>query len=168
MEGNILEPTLYGIIPRSINHIFQTLQQERFTASRVSCSYLEIYNEELCDLFADESSDVKLEIFHGKNGTSCKNLIQKEVHELGDVLDLIKKAELSRKIGETKMNKQSSRSHCIFTVHVHTRHKSFDGSPTDYHGKLHMVDLAGSENAKSDINSRSSSVSRFEICGVTE
>ena len=66
MEGNIADPTLYGIIPRSINHIFKTLEQERFTASRVSCSYLEIYNEELCDLFADVSQDVKLEIYKGR------------------------------------------------------------------------------------------------------
>ncbi len=159
MEGNIADPTLYGIIPRSINHIFKTLEQERFTASRVSCSYLEIYNEELCDLFADVSQDVKLEIYKGRDGTSCKNLIEKEVEKPGDVLDLIRKADMSRKIGETKMNKQSSRSHCIFTVHVYTRHKSFDGSPTDYHGKLHMVDLAGSENSKADIGSRSTSVS---------
>jgi hypothetical protein len=167
MEGDISDPKLHGIIPRSIEHIFQTLQDERFSATRVTCSYLEIYNEELCDLFADDFNDVKLEIFNGRDGTRCKNLIEKEVKKPSDVLDLIRKADMSRKIGETKMNKQSSRSHCIFTVHVYTRSNSFDDSLTDYHGKLHMVDLAGSENAKADVGSRSTSVSKSLKEGIS-
>ena len=53
-----------------------------------------------------------------------------------------------RKVGETKMNKQSSRSHCVFTMSVRTRKALPDGSHMECAGKLHMVDLAGSECAK--------------------
>ena len=77
-----------------------------------------------------------------------------------DVLTIVKLAERSRKIGETKMNKQSSRSHCIFTVSVYTKRKSPDGT-VDYHGKLHLVDLAGSECAKNAGLGRSSTVSSY-------
>ena len=40
------------------------------------------------------------------------------------------------------MNMASTRSHCIFTVHVSSREP---GSDTIRRSKLHLVDLAGSE-----------------------
>ena len=67
----------------------------------------------------------------------------------------------SKQIGETKMNKSSSRSHCIFTVYVQLTMQSRKG--TVHHlGKLHMVDLAGSECAKTaGLGSRQSAVSDY-------
>ena len=47
------------------------------------------------------------------------------------------------------MNKESSRSHCIFTLRVLAKRKLVDGSILEVGGKLHCVDLAGSECAKS-------------------
>ena len=47
------------------------------------------------------------------------------------------------------MNKASSRSHCVFTLRVNSTRKLPDGSTMECAGKLHMVDLAGSECAKS-------------------
>jgi len=51
-------------------------------------------------------------------------------------------------VGETRMNKQSSRSHCLFTLKVSSKRTLADGSTMECAGKLHMVDLAGSECAK--------------------
>ena len=76
-----------------------------------------------------------------------RGLTQKEVKSAEDVLNLMRKAQNQRKIGETKMNKHSSRSHCIFTMTVHAKAQLEDGI-IDFTGKLHMVDLAGSECAK--------------------
>ncbi|KAB0364742.1 hypothetical protein FD754_008898 [Muntiacus muntjak] len=42
----------------------------------------------------------------------------------------------------TPMNQASTRSHCIFTVHLSSKEP---GSATVRHAKLHLVDLAGSE-----------------------
>ena len=56
---------------------------------------------------------------------------------------------MKRQVGETKMNKQSSRSHCVFTMCVTSQQLLTDGSRLECAGKLHMVDLAGSECAKS-------------------
>lgn len=40
------------------------------------------------------------------------------------------------------MNQASTRSHCIFTIHLTSKEP---GSATVRHAKLHLVDLAGSE-----------------------
>lgn len=40
------------------------------------------------------------------------------------------------------MNQASTRSHCIFTIHLSSKEP---GSATVRHAKLHLVDLAGSE-----------------------
>ena len=66
------------------------------------------------------------------------------------VLELMRVAQQQRQVGETNMNKSSSRSHCIFTLKVHAKKKVPGGnSILEVNGKLHCVDLAGSECAKS-------------------
>lgn len=86
-------------------------------------------------------------------------MTEKEVSSSDDVLTLMHQAVQSKQIGETKMNKHSSRSHCIFTVNVQTIVIEGEGK-VQHLGKLHMVDLAGSENAKTaGIGSRKSAVS---------
>jgi kinesin family protein 6/9 len=45
-------------------------------------------------------------------------------------------------IAETPMNMASTRSHCVFTIHLTSR---ASGSPTIRKSKLNLVDLAGSE-----------------------
>ena len=44
------------------------------------------------------------------------------------------------------MNKNSSRSHCVFTMIIHTKETTTDGEDIIKTGKLHLVDLAGSES----------------------
>ena len=75
-----------------------------------------------------------------------------------DVLKLMQQAQIKRQVGETRMNKQSSRSHCIFTIKVKGRKELIDGI-LDFEGKLHLVDLAGSESAKTASLSKSALVS---------
>lgn len=164
MEGELNTPEQQGVIPRAAHEIFNSLKQPHYKEASVTCSYLEIYNEELCDLLADldergcgknsageggKRSVTKLEIMEGKNGTFCRGLSEKNVFSADDVLQLMQNAQQQRHIGETKMNKHSSRSHCIFTIRVHSNSILPDGGGTmEFHGKLHMVDLAGSECAR--------------------
>lgn len=95
MEGSLDRPESYGVIPRSAQAIFEQLRAPRYKEQRVTCSYLEIYNEELRDLLADSSGGggdgrnganalgsyspgrpgqhgAKLDIMEGKNGTFCR------------------------------------------------------------------------------------------------
>lgn len=81
---------------------------------------------------------------------TCRGLTEKQVNTAEDVLKLMQKAQQQRIVGETKMNKASSRSHCLFTIQVNGKIALIDGDgDMEFNGKLHMVDLAGSECAKS-------------------
>ena len=53
----------------------------------------------------------------------------------------------SRHVAETLMNRESSRSHAIFTLNIQSKHTG-NGSTTIKTSKLHFVDLAGSERQK--------------------
>ncbi|KAL3787829.1 hypothetical protein ACHAWO_007017 [Cyclotella atomus] len=157
MEGSLDSPELYGVIPRSAQAIFEHLKQPQYKEKVVTCSYLEIYNEELRDLLDDHTgkSDKKLDIMEGKDGTFCRGLTEKEVKSASDVLTLMQKAQHQRVVGETKMNKASSRSHCLFTITINGKIHLLDGDgDMNFTGKLHMVDLAGSECAKSAGNDK--------------
>jgi len=174
MEGSLSSPELYGVIPRSAQAIFELLKQPRYKEHKVTCSYLEIYNEELRDLLVDNDGTGsrcntpgsyspgrmgqqggKLDIMESKSGTFCRGLVETQVHSASDVFNLMQKAQHSRHIGETKMNKASSRSHCLFTIQVHGKLTLMNGDgEMKFNGKLHMVDLAGSECAKSAGNDK--------------
>ena len=85
MEGSLGSPELYGVIPRSAQAIFEHLKQPQYKEHTVTCSYLEIYNEELRDLLVDGNGNggsgagqsqhnqhQKLDIMEGKSGTFCR------------------------------------------------------------------------------------------------
>jgi kinesin family protein 6/9 len=54
---------------------------------------------------------------------------------------------LNRTVSEHQMNKHSSRSHCVFTLHIETRSR-VESSDKVLFSKLNLVDLAGSERTK--------------------
>jgi len=91
----------------------------------------------------------KLAIMEGENGPFCRGLSETKVTSASDLLELMQIAHRQRQTGETDMNKESSRSHCIFTLRVEAKRQLVDGSILEVAGKLHCVDLAGSECAKS-------------------
>jgi hypothetical protein len=64
---------------------------------------------------------------------------------VGELEKLLFAGIKNRKVGETAMNKDSSRSHSIFTIYVETAEDSGDGNSKFKVGKLNLVDLAGSE-----------------------
>jgi kinesin family protein 11 len=99
--------------------IFNRLSQEQYLSGSVSVSYLEIYNEELCDLLCDlpdpkdPTPGTKLQIVEerGKRGKGvyCRGLSEHPVKSAADILEKLQEAQERKQIGETKMNKNSSR-----------------------------------------------------------
>lgn len=144
MEGSLEHPDLFGVIPRAAGAIFEELNREEksYEDYKVFCSYLEIYNEELCDLLTESnpsqansaprspkrSGTQKLEIMEGKNGPFCRGLSEQEVQSAEDLLEIMQKAQTTRRVSETNMNKQSSRSHCLFTLRVEAKRRLEDGA----------------------------------------
>ncbi|XP_025103879.1 kinesin-like protein KIF6 isoform X2 [Pomacea canaliculata] len=79
-----------------------------------------------------------------------KNLTVHQANTEEEALNLLFLGDTNRMIAETPMNQASSRSHCIFTIHIVSRET---GSATIRRSKLHLVDLAGSERvSKTGVN----------------
>lgn len=111
----------------------------------VWCSYLEIYNESILDLLGD-NHDEKHEIKEDPDwGIYVKNLTSVIIKDAVEVETAMIKGSKNRKTGETKMNKDSSWSHSIFTLFIEMSEKDEKGEDRFWAGKLNLVDLAGSE-----------------------
>ncbi|XP_013397459.1 kinesin-like protein KIN-7L [Lingula anatina] len=137
-----------GIIPLAMNAIFEGIEGTPEREYLLRVSYLEIYNEQLCDLLSDEKKKLKIHQ-DTENQVYVANLTEEMVTNADQILQLMKKGADRRKIGETNMNERSSRSHTIFRMIIESRErqddsrKSVDGAVMVSH--LNLVDLAGSE-----------------------
>lgn len=135
-----------GIIPRAVQHIFTALENQG-TEYSVRVSYLEIYNEELNDLLNDDKQALRIfEDSAAKKGLSVDRLEEIPVNNPQDIFNILSIAVKKRRTAETNLNRQSSRSHCIFSVMIHMKETNLDGEDVIKIGKLNLVDLAGSEN----------------------
>lgn len=182
-----LSPQEQGIIPRAVHHLFEGIQTKRTQAQesgaqppefKVSAQFLELYNEEVLDLFdggrepetRGRKSNIKI---HEDSSGSIytTGVTSRLVHSEEEMLQCLKLGALSRTTASTQMNAQSSRSHAIFTIHLcqmrvcpqpqmqnggeeNGEMNGGDSSPItqpEYEtlmAKFHFVDLAGSERLK--------------------
>ncbi|EDL23640.1 mCG53034, isoform CRA_b [Mus musculus] len=138
-----------GIIPRTLSYIFEQLQKDSSKIYTTHISYLEIYNECGYDLLDPRHEASKLEdlpkvtiLEDPDQNIHLKNLSLHQATTEEEALNLLFLGDTNRMIAETPMNQASTRSHCIFTVHLSSKEP---GSATVRHAKLHLVDLAGSE-----------------------
>ena len=143
MEGNDNE-TDKGIIPRSIDWIFNNIKNYPAQQFLVRVSFVEIYNEEVRDLLSKVKRQKlnvreKDKVFYVENVT----VIQAENSQM--TLDIMKAGRVNRATGATKMNPGSSRSHSIFSITVESSTMDEAGEAHYKVGKLNLVDLAGSE-----------------------
>ena len=143
MEGNDNEKDK-GIIPRSIDWIFNNIKNYPAQQFLVRVSFVEIYNEEVRDLLSKVKRQKlnvreKDKVFYVENVT----VIQAENSKM--TLDIMKSGRVNRATGATKMNPGSSRSHSIFSITVESSTTDEAGEAHYKVGKLNLVDLAGSE-----------------------
>ncbi|XP_055801402.1 kinesin-like protein KIN-7O isoform X2 [Solanum dulcamara] len=148
MRGSTNEP---GVIPMSVQDLFNFIEEEIDREFLLRMSYMEIYNEEINDLLAPEHR--KLQIHESiERGIFVAGLREEIVASPDQVLELMDFGESHRHIGETNMNLYSSRSHTIFRMIIESREKAED-TKTDNScdavrvSVLNLVDLAGSERA---------------------
>ncbi|XP_078498705.1 kinesin-like protein KIF17 isoform X3 [Lissotriton helveticus] len=145
MQGIPDPPSQRGIIPRAFEHIFESIQCAENTKFLVRASYLEIYNEEIRDLLGEDTK-LKLELKeHPESGVYVKSLSKHTVHSVAECELIMETGWKNRSVGYTLMNKDSSRSHSIFTIHIEICSVDDKGKDSLRAGKLNLVDLAGSE-----------------------
>uniref|UniRef100_A0A8D1VBT4 Kinesin motor domain-containing protein n=1 Tax=Sus scrofa TaxID=9823 RepID=A0A8D1VBT4_PIG len=123
-----------GIIPRAIAHLFGGIAERKRRAQeqgvagpefKVSAQFLELYNEEILDLF-DSARDPdarhrrsNIKIHEDANGgIYTTGVTARLISSQEELIQCLKQGALSRTTASTQMNVQSSRSHAIFTIHV--------------------------------------------------
>jgi len=132
---------LFGTIPRATVQMFQMINN--FVSEgyeyQVTCSYVEIYMEEITCLLnlkdklkIKEYPDGNVEV-EGKEKIVCKTP--------EDIFKVIATGTKNKTTGGTKQNARSSRSHTLLVVE--TESKSLEGQKKK--SKLNLIDLAGSE-----------------------
>ncbi|XP_042040086.1 kinesin-like protein KIN-14N [Salvia splendens] len=144
-----------GLIPRSLEQVFQTKQmlEAQGWKYEMQVSMLEIYNEAIRDLLSTnkstfdasrvENSAKQYAIKHDANGnTFVSDLTVLDVRSSREVSYLLERAAQSRSVGKTQMNEQSSRSHFVFTLRIAGVNES---THQQVQGVLNLIDLAGSE-----------------------
>ncbi|XP_030162221.1 kinesin-like protein KIF9 isoform X4 [Lynx canadensis] len=137
-----------GILPRALQQVFRMIEERPTHAITVRVSYLEIYNESLFDLLSTlpyvGPSVTPMTIVENPQGVFIKGLSVHLTSQEEDAFSLLFEGETNRIIASHTMNKNSSRSHCIFTIYVeaHSRTLSDEKYITS---KINLVDLAGSE-----------------------
>ncbi|XP_033697784.1 kinesin-like protein KIF17 isoform X8 [Tursiops truncatus] len=145
MQGLPDPPCQRGIIPRAFEHIFESVQCAENTKFLVRASYLEIYNEDVRDLLGTDTKQ-KLELKeHSEKGVYVKGLSMHTVHSVAQCERVMETGWKNRSVGYTLMNKDSSRSHSIFTISIEIYAVDERGKDHLRAGKLNLVDLAGSE-----------------------
>lgn len=123
-----------GIIQNSLEIIFKK-------GITLSCSFIEIYNEDIYDLMTNER--VSLNIRQSMDDITIVGVQEYEVSSYADALEVLRRGSENRTTKSTKMNNESSRSHAMFTI---TYKQNIEDKFVE--SKISFVDLAGSERLK--------------------
>jgi hypothetical protein len=83
-----------------------------------------------------------------ERGVYVKDLSVYNVKGVADCMQCLRVGQKIRKVGATKMNEGSSRSHSIFMITIESSETDAAGVVHYKVGKLNLVDLAGSERQK--------------------
>ncbi|KAM7253486.1 hypothetical protein ACFE04_021640 [Oxalis oulophora] len=151
-DANVKPNPHRGMIPRIFEFLFARIQAEEESRRdeklkyNCKCSFLEIYNEQITDLLDPAYANLQLRE-DVKKGVYVENLTEFEVQSVTDVLRLLIQGSLNRKVAATNMNRESSRSHSVFTCVIESRWEK-DSATNLRFARLNLVDLAGSERQK--------------------
>ena len=127
-----------GILPSSLNLIYQSVKNFKRKKLEISCTYVEIYNEEIFDLFSLEKNKVKL--CGSSHNFFLKNATVKKITNLNDLNEALTLGINHRTINSTNLNNNSSRAHSIFRVEINFGENEEKCS-------FSIADLAGVERA---------------------
>ena len=139
---DIFDDIYKGIIPRIAEDIFNYVEQADDNIDfQFKLSVLEIYKEVMYDLLAQQSADMKIQE-NPESGIIIDGLSEVYLSSINEFFEYVELSQINRKTAETKLNHNSSRSHCILILEVT---QSFKKEKIIKKGTLNLVDLAGSE-----------------------
>lgn len=150
-----------GLIPRICKAIFHRIREDGnkndgITRNyRVETSMIEIYNEQVRDLFnptnpLNNKAGLKIRE-NPQTGPYIEGMESCIVHNEDDILRLMDEGNRLRTIAKTNMNDTSSRAHTIFQIILASSTESIvDNGTSAFSEKvsiINLIDLAGSERA---------------------
>lgn len=141
-------PENLGIVPRAITEIFDAVKYRNTHLSikihaKVSLSYIEIYGDEISDLFRNGATC-------GQSRVAAQRYVldgssEVIVPTLQEALALLDRGEKQKRKAATALNARSSRAHTLFIV---TLQQECIESGRTATSRLFLVDLGGSEQIK--------------------
>ncbi|KAJ7357840.1 hypothetical protein OS493_022658 [Desmophyllum pertusum] len=105
-----------GVIPKSFKEIYDYIEKHPSRKFEIHISYMEIYNEDIKDLFNPSKKNIKIHENPQKQ-VYVGQLTEKVVSCVTDFSKHMAFGEKNRHRWATRMNDKSSRSHAIFRVH---------------------------------------------------
>nr|CCA19403.1 kinesinlike protein putative [Albugo laibachii Nc14] len=167
------EDDMRGLVPRVFDYLYNTEAAGRnednqethdvkdgdvdVTKHRFTCSFLEIYNERVYDLLDSKgNSNMSTTASNGlsvredsKKGVFVEGLTLSEVDSARKAAELMRLGAQNRRVGQTAMNRESSRSHSVFILNIESTENVSGGLTRTRSSRFSLVDLAGSERQKS-------------------
>ncbi|XP_049337030.1 kinesin-like protein KIF15-A isoform X2 [Astyanax mexicanus] len=171
-ELNDFSDDLRGVIPRSFEYLFFLINREVEKSSGAKsflckCSFIEIYNEQIFDLLDSASASLFLRE-DIKKGVFVEGAVEKYAASAAEAYQVLSMGWRNRRVASTSMNRESSRSHAVFTMTLESK-ESGQGVVNIRTSQLNLVDLAGSERqrdtqAEGSRLKEASSINRSLMC----
>ncbi|NXR07149.1 KIF12 protein, partial [Semnornis frantzii] len=152
-QTQLAAPGLLGLMQRSFACL---LEQTQSCGSDLvlSASYLEIYNEQVRDLLSPGPPCALPLRWSKTRGFYVENQLSVDFESLETIANLLQQGSQRRRTSAHALNRHSSRSHALLTIHIRSRAHHLPmwlPQPSTYpskQGTLCFVDLAGSERVK--------------------
>ncbi|XP_043083993.1 kinesin-like protein KIF15-A [Puntigrus tetrazona] len=163
---------LRGVIPRSFEYLFFLINKEVERSGGTKsflckCSFIEIYNEQIYDLLDSVSTSLFLRE-DIKRGVFVEGAVEKYAASAAEAYQVLSMGWRNRRVASTSMNRESSRSHAVFTMTLESKETGQDVVNIRT-SQLNLVDLAGSErqrdtHAEGSRLKEASSINRSLMC----
>eukprot|EP00750_Incisomonas_marina_P001524 INCI11303.1.p1 GENE.INCI11303.1~~INCI11303.1.p1 ORF type:complete len:1674 (-),score=298.65 INCI11303.1:483-5504(-) len=122
-------PASWGIVPRTLADLFREIEKlPTNTIATVTCSYLQVYNNNVFDLLQDPKRQRSLQLREraakvqnvdgGRTLVYVQGLSEFSVGSLDEVMELLRQGNVNRAIRATSHNEASSRSHAILQLQL--------------------------------------------------
>ncbi|XP_074286229.1 kinesin-like protein KIN-7E [Silene latifolia] len=140
--------TMSAITEYTVGDIYDYIQRHEERAFALKFSAMEIYNENVRDLLSNDTTPLRL-MDDPERGTTVEKLTEEKLDDRNHLRKLLSICEAQRKIGETSLNEQSSRSHQILKLTIESSAREFigKGNSSTLSASVFFIDLAGSERA---------------------
>mgnify|MGYP001809610442 CR=1 FL=1 len=152
-DANLIDFNQRGLIPRTFEYLFECIRAEEEAAAvddsgrefLCKCSYVEIYNETIFDLLDISGSSGTCILREDiKKGVYIEGAKEEIINSPSEAYEVYERGSLNRHVAETSMNRESSRSHSVFTLFIQSKQRV--GNIMDVReSRFNLVDLAGSE-----------------------